>query len=119
MSIEVAASLALAQRPISQELKAAEGVQTRLLSRTTPQLSTLQFGAACAPARCIGGDDGQVMRKRYYRTMPVNIGLDRNFMGLRALMYKLKARADWGPNLRQRNNGEAGRCSVLAVGAKP
>ena len=56
MSIEVAASLGLAQWPISQELKAAEEVQARLLSRTRPQLSTLQFGAACAPARCIGGD---------------------------------------------------------------
>ena len=42
---------------------------------------------------------GQVMRKRYYRVMPVNIWLDRNFMGLRALMYKLKARVEWGPIL--------------------
>lgn len=40
-TIEVAASLALAQWPISQELKAAEEVQARLLSRTTPQLSML------------------------------------------------------------------------------
>ena len=39
---------------------------------------------------------GKVMKKRYYRAMPVNIWLDRNFFGLRALLYQLKARVEWG-----------------------
>ena len=49
---------------------------------------------------------GEVMRNRYYRAMPVNIWLDRNFMGLRALMYKLKARVEWGPILRSETTVE-------------
>ncbi len=49
---------------------------------------------------------GEVMRNRYFRVMPVNIWLDRNFLGLRALMYKLKARVEWGPILRSETTVE-------------
>ena len=42
-----------------------------------------------------------VMRGRYFRTLPLNIWIDRNFVGLRAMLYHLRARVDFGALLRQ------------------
>lgn len=44
---------------------------------------------------------GEIMRRRYIRTLPVNIWLDRNFFGLRALLFRLRARVDLGGILRR------------------
>ena len=44
---------------------------------------------------------GEVMRRRYFRSLPVNIWIDRNFLGLRAMLYHLRARVNFGALLRQ------------------
>jgi len=44
---------------------------------------------------------GDILRGRYFRTLPVNIWIDRNFVGLRAMLYHLQARVDLGALLRR------------------
>ncbi len=43
----------------------------------------------------------EALRGRHLRTRPVNIWLDRNHLGLRAMLHRLKARVDCGRILRQ------------------
>ena len=44
---------------------------------------------------------GEVLRNRSMRSLPVNIWLDRNFFGIRALLYRLGARVNYGAIIRQ------------------
>lgn len=37
---------------------------------------------------------GELVKKRFYRSKPVNIWLARDFVGIRAMLYRLKARVD-------------------------
>ncbi len=39
---------------------------------------------------------GEVLQRRYVRSLPINIWLDKNFFGIRAMLSHLKARVDLG-----------------------
>ena len=60
---------------------------------------------------------GEIMRRRYIRTMPVNIWLDRNFFGLRALLFRLRARVDLGGILRRESAGAPAAAAIGERGA--
>ena len=39
---------------------------------------------------------GELVRRRYTRSLPVNMWLSKNFFGVRAMLAHLKARVDMG-----------------------
>jgi hypothetical protein len=47
----------------------------------------------------------EVARKRYFRTIPVNIWISRQLLGLRALAHKLKARINMKQLAEQETRG--------------
>ncbi|MHC4981296.1 MAG: ABC1 kinase family protein, partial [Planctomycetota bacterium] len=44
---------------------------------------------------------GEIVRRRYMRSLPVNTWLGKSFLGLRAILTRLRARVDLGAIVRQ------------------